>query len=100
MAQLSFEVQELLNHVKLLKQKEPANQELIEQYEKLSALLEEAQDKEWNENHQGYLDAKSALDKANAEAKTQLTDLSDLATTIETIIDTVQKVATVVSAVV
>ena len=97
MAQLGFEIQELLNHVKLLKQKEPTNQELIDQYDKLSELLEETQGQEWDENHQGYRDAKSALETANAEAKAQVEHLSNLAATIEKLTAAVTMVVSAVA---
>jgi len=91
MAQLSFEIQELINQVKLLKQKEPTNQTFVEQYNKLEELMEDAQDKEWNENHKGYLDAQAALNAAKTEAEKKLKNLSDTATAIEKIASVIDK---------
>jgi chromosome segregation ATPase len=98
MAQLSSEIQELINQVKLLKQKEPTNKTFIDQYDKLEEQMEEAQDREWNENHKGYLDAQAALKAAKAEAEKKLKDLSDTATVIEKIASAIDKVGKALAA--
>jgi uncharacterized protein YdcH (DUF465 family) len=95
MAQLSFEIQALLNQVKLLKQKNPNNQDLIDKYNQLEELLEKAQDKEWNDNFQGYVDAKNALNSAKTEVQAQLTKISNIAVVIENIASAVDKVTAI-----
>ena len=83
MAQLSFDIQTLVNQVKQLKKKAPTDQTLIDQHDKLVELLEAAQDKEWNDNHQGYLKAKAAIEIANQEAQKKMQELSKIANTVE-----------------
>lgn len=60
-AKTSADIQDEINKVTYLKRKDPTNLELIEQYDRLIELQEKAQDKEWAENYQGYIDAETAL---------------------------------------
>ncbi len=90
---LSSDLQGLINEVKLLKSKEPLNQDLIDRYDQLVDLMEQLQDKEWEENFQRYVDAKSALEEANRKAAQALKDLAKTAKAIEAAADVIDKLA-------
>ncbi|MFA5180807.1 MAG: hypothetical protein WC405_05765 [Syntrophales bacterium] len=99
MVQLSNDIQELVNKSKVLVEKEPQNQSLIDQYDGLHELLKKAQDKEWNELQTEYTDAKKALEAANAELQKRLAGLSTTAATIEKTAAAIDKVITALAAI-
>ncbi len=79
---LSTEITENITSLKKLKEKNPSEL-LSNRLQDMYDALHQAQGKEWEEQVEKYIEAKSALDKAKQAAQEAIDDLAKTADAIE-----------------